>query len=135
MTIKNRSFRAQIPVVAKIDGTAAATATNYGAVFIADRKYRVVSAKEVHRTLGTDASAVTLEIGKATGTTADGSASVISLTPFNLKAANATVQSTLMDTGAGANLLAPGDRLCLVDNGTLTAVADVCVTIILEPLE
>jgi hypothetical protein len=113
-----------------VQGTTAATAANYGVFFIADRDYKVVSAQESHTTLGTDGGAVTLTIEKLTGTQAlDAGTAVLSGT-FNLKGTINTVQEKI---AADANaILKKGDRLALKDSGVLTAVAGVCVTVVLQ---
>ena len=41
-------------VMASLEGTAAATAANYGSIFTADRDYELVEVTEIHETLGTD---------------------------------------------------------------------------------
>lgn len=109
------------------------------ALFVADAYYVLEQVSEIHETLGTDGSAVTLDIVKATGTgTAAGGTSVLSST-FNLKATINTVvrktrSSGLVVTNNAAGLrLAPGDRFCAKFSGTLTSVTGVCVTMILHP--
>ena len=110
-----------------IEGTAAATATNYGTFFIVPFTCVLTKFQEVHQTAGTDAGNVTLTLEKLTGTTAPDSGSVVLETALSLKATINSVQTaTLTTTNANRNL-AIGDRLCLKDTGTLTAVANVTV--------
>lgn len=119
-------------VTAILEGAAAATAANYGVFFIAPFACEVVSVREAHTVAGTDAGAVTLDIEKLTGTQApDAGVSVLGAT-INLKGAANTVQAPVL-TGTAANKqLAAGDRICLKDAGTLTAVAGVAVTVELK---
>jgi hypothetical protein len=117
--------------------TSAATAANYPIFFIAHHACEVISISEVHGTLGTDAGTVKLQVEKLTGTTAKGSGLEVlkDATPFsafNLKATINTVQ-TKSGTSLQNKTLNPGDRLALKSEGTLTAVADVCVTLYLKP--
>lgn len=121
-------------VSATLDGAAAATAANYGLFFIAPFACEVVSVREAHTAAGTDAGAVTLDIEKLTGTQApDAGVSVLGAT-VNLKGAVNTVQAPAL-TGTTANKqLAAGDRLCLKDAGTLTAVAGVAVAVELKAI-
>lgn len=120
-----------IDVRANLAGTAAATAANYGNLFVAARPMRLVCASEIHRTLGTDGGAVTLDIEKlAPGTAQDSGLSMIAST-FDLKSTNATAVAKGPTTTAADARLNPGDAIALKDTGTLTAVADVAVTITL----
>lgn len=135
MAIFSKSFRGKIPVTAVLAGAAPATAANYGRFFTADRKYRVEKITEIHRTAGNDAGAVTLAVGKASGTTADGSATTCMTGTFDLKGTAETLQTATLTATKADLILAAGDRLCLVDSGTPTTVADLCVTVILQPLE
>lgn len=113
-------------------GTDAATAGNYGTFFIVPVACLITAIKEVHEVLGTDGSAVTLQIEKLTSTTVPGSGSSILSTAFDLKAAINTVRSgTLVNTAATISLAA-GDRLALKKSGTLTSVAGVTVDVELQ---
>lgn len=112
-----------------VQGVTAATATNYGLIFIAPFPCQVVSVSEIHTVAGTDAGAVSLDIEKLTGTQAlDSGVSVLSAV-INLKGAINTVQSPAV-SGTLANIqLATGDRLALKDVGVLTAVSSVHVLV------
>lgn len=112
-------------------GTAAATATNYGVFWIAPAGCTVVGFQEVHQTKGTDGSAVTLQLEKLTSTEAPGAGVDLLDTALSLKANINTVQTadmarTYTNSKPDVGMLA-GDRLCLKDAGTLTAVANVTV--------
>lgn len=108
--------------------TMAATAADYGVFFIAPQKCLVTKVLEAHKTAGTDGGAVTLNIEKLTsGQAPDAGVTTLS-TAFNLKAAINTVQTGVLNKGSSISL-APGDRLCMKDVGTLTAVANVTVLV------
>lgn len=112
-----------------IQGTAAATATNYGVFWIAPVNCFVSAVKEVHQTAGTDGSAVTLNIEKLTGTTAPDSGVTILATALSLKATINSVQTGVLTNTTANRALLAGDRLCMKDAGTLTTVANVTVLI------
>lgn len=113
-----------------LPGTSAATAGNYGVIFIAPYPCTFIGATEVHAVLGTDGSAVTLQIEKLTGTTASGSGTSLLATGFNLKGTINTVQTAQLAaiTRPSFNLV-KGDRLGLKLTGTPTSVSQVCVII------
>jgi hypothetical protein len=117
-------------VEATVQGTAAATAGNYPAsFFIAPYPIEIVSVRERHEVLGTDAGAVTLMLKKVPSGTAVGSGTDTLSAGINLKATINTNQSGALH-GTAANLrLAAGDSLGLVTTGVLTAVAGVSVTV------
>lgn len=113
-----------------IPSTAAATAANYGPFFIATRACTIVSISEVHNVAGNDAGAVTLSVERLQGTEAPGAGDdLLGTTKIDLKGTAATVQSPAL-TGTTASLtLAAGNRLCLLDTGTLTTLDHVVVTV------
>ena len=110
-----------------IQGTAAATGTNYGVFFIVPAPCYLSSFKEVHQTAGSDGGAVTLTLEKLTGTTAPDSGSVMPASALSLKASANTVQTGTLTTTLSNLNLAIGDRLCMKDSGTLASVANVTV--------
>ena len=118
-----------------LPGALPATAANHGPFFIAPIACQVTAVSEAHTALGTDGSAVTLDIEKLTGTQAPGGGvACLGATKINLKGAINTVQSPAL-TGTTANLqLAAGDRLSLLLAGAPTAVAGVCVQISLKAI-
>ncbi len=112
-----------------IQGTAAATAANYGVFFIVPAACVLTKVQEVHQTLGTDAGAVTLDIEKLTGTQALDAGVAMLASTFSLKATiNTVVTGTLSATLTSRSLVA-GDRLAMKDAGVLTAVANVTVMV------
>ena len=124
---------AALVITETLQGAAAATAANYGVFFIAPFACEVVSVRENHTTAGSDAGAVTLDIEKLTGTQASGAGvAVLGATKINLKGAAETVQAPALTATTANKQLAAGDKLNLLDTGTLTAVAGVAVTIELK---
>lgn len=115
-----------------IYGTDAATAGNYGVFLIVPVACLVTSIKEVHEVLGTDGSAVTLNVEKLTSGVAPGSGSTLLSTAFDLKATINTVQTGTLVTTSSTRSLAVNDRLALKKSGTLTAVAGVTVHVELQ---
>lgn len=112
-----------------IQGTAAATAANYGVFYIVPAACYITKFQEVHQTAGSDAGAVTVSLEKLTGTTALDSGTDVLSTALSLKATANTVQTGTLTSTLGARTLAAGNRLALKDTGTLTAVANVTVLI------
>ena len=115
-----------------LPGVSAATAANYGVVFMALRPCFVRDVYEFHTTAGSDGSAVTLNIEKLTGTQAPDAGSTVLSTAFNLKGTANTQQQGALVASRVTRTLSKGDRLCLKDVGTLTAVAGVLVVIEVE---
>lgn len=106
-------------------GTAPATAGNYGVFFTAPFPCRLVAASECHATAGSDASSVTVQVERLTGTTAPGSGTALLASGFNMKGTANTVQyGTLASIQKTSFTLAKGDRLALKLTGTPTAVAN-----------
>lgn len=112
-----------------ISGLLAATATNYGVIYIVPVACYVTGFKEVHQTAGLDVGTVTVTLEKLTGTTALDSGTEVLATALSLKATANTVQTGTLSATLGARTLAAGNRLALKDAGTLTAVANVTVLI------
>lgn len=109
------------------------TAANYGIIFIAPRKCKIIKISEVHTTAGTDAGAVTLSVERLQGTEApDAGDDLLGTTKIDLKGAINTVQSPALTSTTASLELSAGDRLCLKDTGVLTDVAGVGVTIQLK---
>lgn len=113
-------------------GTQAATAGNYSVFFTAPFALSVSQITEVHTALGTDGSAVSLDIEKLTGTTAPGSGTAITASPFNLKSTINTVVTGTLSTTIGTVNFAVGNRMALKLTGTPTSVANVTVTLLIN---
>jgi len=122
-------------VSAVIAGIGAAVATNYGVFFIAPVACTVTRVDEVHRTAGTDAGAVNLQLERLQGVEAkDGGDALLTNNTnagFSLKGTAETVQNGTL-VGTSAVNLSVGDRLGADDDGTLTAVEHVCMTVSLK---
>ena len=105
------------------------------AFFTADRSYKILAIREVHSVLGTNGSAVNLQVTLDKAAEAPG-AGVDLLTNnanagFDLKGTINTVQNgTFVDQSLLYML--PGDRLSLDYAGVVTSVAGVVVTVLLE---
>jgi len=112
----------------------AATATNYGVIWICPANAIVTGFSEVHQTAGTAGGTVSLQLEKLTGVQAPDSGVVLLETALNLKATANTVQEGVIATSFTSNKqnasLSAGDRLCLKDAGTLTTLANVTVQIL-----
>lgn len=133
LTVNDVIVPQTLTVSAVLAGALPATAANYGVFFVAPFACEVVSVRESHETAGTDAGAVTLDIEKLTGTQApDAGVAVLGATKINLKGTANTVQAPALTGTTADKQLAAGDRLCLKDAGTLTAVAGVAVTVELK---
>lgn len=106
------------------------------AFFIADRDYLVRTIAEVHSVAGNDSSAVNLQVEVCKGTTAVGSGTNLltnnTNAGFNMKGTANTVQYGTFG-GQETLYLKKGDRLVLDFAGTLTTLAGVAVTALLEP--
>lgn len=132
-------------VTVNLKNTDPATAANYGVFFTAYHPCEILAASEVHGTKGTNAGAVTLQLEKLTGTTAKGAGDTILATAWDLKGNINTVvfkNGTDFDNTAPAvatdgltrTQLSQGERLALLSSGTLTAVADLQVTVFFRTL-
>jgi hypothetical protein len=115
--------------VVDINGIAAASASQ--TVFIANAAYLVADVKV---SFGTASSSGTLQVEKATGTTAVASGTNILTGTVSLAGtANTTLSGTIVG-GLTTPVLASGDRLNIILGGTLTSLANGCVTIYLQRL-
>lgn len=103
--------------------------------FLSNSDYTVSRIDEVHSTLGTNGSAVTVDVKKCTGTQAAASGTTLLSAVFSLKTAINTVQNGALTATAADLRLAPGNRLAVDFTGTLTAVAGVVVVVLFMPCE
>jgi hypothetical protein len=114
----------------RLKNTDAATAANYGVFFIASRPYEIMEIRAVWSTAG--ASGSTLQIERLTGTTAEGSGDSVLTGTVDLNGTANTVVSR--KTVALQNRkMSTGDRLALVDGGTLTSLDNLVVTVLYKP--
>ena len=122
-------------VTETLQGAAAATAANYGKFFIATHKCVVKAISEVHTTKGTNGSDVTLTVERLQGTETSGNGDALLASTLNLKGDDETVQTGTLTTTSANLILSAGDRLNLIDTGTLTSLAGVCVSVELEMVD
>lgn len=120
------------PITVSLPDTMSATAANYGVFFTNHSKYNweVLDITESHTTAGS--STPTLQIERLQGTESPNSGDLLLETAFNLAGTANTVQYGTMTSAMALRILQAGDRLCLKDIGTLTAVAGVQATIYLR---
>ena len=105
-------------------------------IWQADADAEIVWAAEIHEVLGTDGSAVTADLMKvADGTVAASGTSLLAST-FNLKATVATRQVRSLSAGtlAADRIIYAGQHLAINFAGTMTAVAGVNITVVLNRL-
>jgi predicted RecA/RadA family phage recombinase len=96
--------------------------------FIAPVAMRVLKVSEVHSVA--NASTLTADITKDTGTNAPGAgAAVLASTKLNLEGTANTVQSPALSATAANLVLAAGDRLAFKPSAAGTAIAGVAVTV------
>lgn len=105
-------------------------------VFFADSAYEVVAIYAMPRVAGSDGSAVTADILKASGTTdaASGATVCASANAINLKGTADTLQTISLSATMSARKLAAGDRLSVNFGGTLTAAVGL-IQVHLKPLQ
>ena len=136
--VKNIQNKDPFCVSETIQDTAAATAANYGVFFTASFPCEVMAIAESHKTAGTNAGAVTVNVEKLTSGQALDAGITLLATAFDLKGTiNVPVfapSSTYAFVISTARQLDRGHRLALKDAGTLTAVAHVNVSVFLKPL-
>lgn len=119
-------FKKKLYIHHTIVGADAATAGNYGVFWIVPFECTVTEVREVHQTASTSG---TLNIEKLTGTQAlDNGVSVLASTISLSATANTVVTGTLSATPANVQL-SRGNRLAMLDAGTLTSGANVSVVI------
>jgi len=116
-------------VTVRLKNTDAATAGNYGAFFIAPRPYEVM---EVHAVWSTASTSGTLQVEVLNGTTAEGSGSNVLTSTIDMSGTANTVVSRKTSNLQNRQMVT-GDRLALVDGGTLTNQVNLVVTVLIKP--
>lgn len=106
-----------------------ATAGNYSAFFIAPRPIEVM---QIQVSWTVASSSGTVQVQRLTGTTAPDSGSNIMVTAQST-ASTANTVNVKSGTLLQNRILNQGDRLGLVDGGTLTNLANLVVTILYKP--
>jgi hypothetical protein len=123
----------------RFNGAAAASLVDQ-VIFICPvgQSYQVVAVDEVHATAGSDASAVSLQVTKDTGTNAPGAGTDLltnnTNVGFDMKGTANTVQNGTLTATTASLVFVAGDRLSDRLRGHLTALAGVNVTIPLKRL-
>lgn len=113
-----------------IPGASAQTAANFGYIFTARFPIEILRVTEVHQTAGTDVGAVTLDVLRVPSGTAIGSGTSILASTFDLKSTAATpVYKQGLTLSSSTRRVKENESLALKTSGTLTALADVCVTV------
>ena len=118
-------------VTAKLNGTEPATAANYGTIFIAPYKCVVLRVEAVW---GTASNSGTLQLERLQSTEGkDAGDDLFASTLSTSTTADTVATPTLTTTTANLELSA-GDRLGIVNGGTLTSSADLVVVVELAPI-
>lgn len=108
------------------------------AFFVAPRALKVSKILYAHSTLGTNGSAVNVQVTKDVSTDAPGGGTDLltnnTNAGFNCKAAINTMQLGTLSATAANLRLAVGDRLAVDFAGTLTALAGMVVVVLFEPV-
>jgi hypothetical protein len=125
-----RTIRNQVlfPVTLTLFGANAATAANYSTFFSSSQTYGIISIIESHSANSTSG---TLQVQLLKDGIAPGSGIDILDSTIDLAANANSVQEGVLKQGVDFNI-SNGDRLALVDGGTLTSLTDLQVTIILK---
>ena len=113
-----------------LDGTAAATAANYGVILPVHFPCEVM---EFSATWETASTSGTLQLEKLTGTTAPGSGALILSTAIDTSSTANTLNFGTLVVGT-ARQFVRGDRLAIRDGGTLTNMVGLSTTTLLKPL-
>ncbi len=105
-------------------------------MWLADADSEIVWAAEIHEVLGTDGSAVTADLVKVPDGTIAASGTSLLASTFNLKATVATRQLRSISAGTLATdrIIYAGQSLAINFGGTMTAVAGVNITVVLNRL-
>ncbi|NBR88215.1 MAG: hypothetical protein EBT61_22490 [Verrucomicrobia bacterium] len=111
------------------------TLPNVG-LWVADSNCEIVFASEIHETLGTDGSAVTVDVVKASDGAALSAGTSLLASTFNLKSTINTLQKRSLSPGtlAADRTILNGQRIGLKFSGTLTAVTGVNIVVVLNRL-
>jgi hypothetical protein len=89
--------------------------------FIADTDYELVGARMIPTVAGTDGSAVSADVKKASGTTAVASGTTMLASTFDLKATINTLQTATLSATTANRRVTSGDRIGVDFTGVLTS--------------
>lgn len=134
ISISEATVERPLFVMGRVPGTSAAASGNYGCIYVHPQgspPATIITLEEVHGRAGNDAGTVLLQVALLS----PGDASLtggVGIVQFDLKGtADIPVYATLIH-GKPPAVIRENQRLCLQTSGTLTNVADVCVTIFLQ---
>lgn len=113
-------------VAHQLPGATAATAANYGSFWIAPAKCVVDS---ITYSWSANSTSGTIRVEKVPSGTAQGSGTNLDTGTVDMSTGANTNQSATLSSTAATLELAAGDRLALVDGGTLTSLTDFVVTV------
>jgi len=102
-------------------------------IFIAPYALTITAIKEIHATLGTNGSAVTLNLTKDVSGIVPGAGLTLQSGTFDMKGTNNTLQTATLSSTPTTLTLAAGDRIGANFTGTITALAGVLVSIEFTP--
>lgn len=137
---RSKKIATDAPVTLQYGLSGANAALADGYVFTAlDADYELVAVSEVHGTAGSDGGAVTADVVRvASGGTIAAGTSLLSST-FNLKSTVDTpvtknVSNAGLPAAQSSRVISRGQSLAINLAGTLTALAGMAITIVLQPI-
>lgn len=140
MAKRPKALASDAPVVLQFGPPGANGALADGYLFTAlDGDYELVAVSEVHGTAGSDGSAVTADVVRvASGGTIAAGTSLLSST-FNLKSTVDTpviknVSNGGLPSAQSSRVISRGQSLAINLAGTLTALAGMAITVVVQPL-
>lgn len=119
------------PIEEHLQGAIPVTAANYGIFFVnkSDRTYEV---SEIQVSWGTASTSGTLQIERLQSTEAKGAGDDLLSSTIDMSGTANTVNTGTLVTDKTLLKLEKGNRLGLVNGGTLTSQTDLCVTVYLQ---
>lgn len=126
-------LRTLFPITEHLQGAVPVTAANYGTIFInkSDKEYVV---REIQVVWSTASTSGTLQVERLQGTEAKGAGDDLLSSAVVMSGTADTVNIGSLVTDRSLLTLAKGDRLGIVNAGTLTSQADLNITIYLEEI-
>lgn len=102
--------------------------------FLANRDMKLIGINILYDVKGSDAGTVTIDLFKDTGTNAPDAGTSVLAAAMSVKQTARTVYTPALAASAATLSFAAGNRLSVKFNGTLTALAGVCVTAYFQSL-
>ena len=119
-------------VVVRLNGTAAADATQYAFLYTASRPVELI---KIELRYSVASSSGTYQVERITGTTALGSGTSVLTSTISLsQTANTTYRYTVVNFVRGTNTLREGESFASVVGGTLTGLSNLSQTFYFKPL-